>query len=55
MLLALAYSYQKVQRGLLDLMSPSDRQITINSTYAFTTHTLRRDLGFNPFRVEIST
>ena len=45
---ALAYSFQKESRGPPGLTSSSDGRIAINSTYAFTSHALRRDLRFNP-------
>ena len=45
---ALAYLFLKSTKGPPGLMFPSDRQIAINSTYAFTSYALLRDLGFNP-------
>ena len=35
-------------KGSPGLRSPSDERIAINGTYAFTSYTLREDLGFNP-------
>ena len=41
---ALTYSYQKAPRVQPGLTSPYDRRITFNSTYAFTTAPLPREL-----------
>ena len=38
----------KRNKGTSGLTYPSDGRITINSTYAFATNALGRDLGFNP-------
>jgi hypothetical protein len=51
---ALAHSYWKSRRSPV-LTSQSDKRIAINSIYDFTTHALRRDLGFNPGVFEIET
>ena len=46
----------KITKGAPGLMSPSDQQIAVNSTYAFTKMcilVLPRDLGLNQVTIEI--
>ena len=52
----IAYSYLKAPKGPPNVTSPSEWVIVIQSTYSFTTNSLRRDLGFNSdiFEAEIS-
>ena len=45
---AVAYYSLKALRGLPGLTFPFDWQITINSTYVFSSYALVKDLGFNP-------
>jgi hypothetical protein len=39
---------KKTPMGPPGLTSSSDGRMAVNSTYAFTSHAVRRDLGFNP-------